>query len=94
MGTVGVRIANVVTLTGWSIVTLAEGSLGNVGALVSPHNCGGFVHRFLIMVPCDGRKTLEGRSSRDSCQLFLLPNQVLQFAGWSVHLTKILPLIS
>merc|ERR1719232_1751620 len=55
----GVRIAHLMTLTGWSIVTLSVSSLRNVWTLVRPGHCSRLVHRLLIMVTRYGRKTFD-----------------------------------
>ena len=70
-------------------MTLCVGPLGDVGTLISPDICGGLVHRLLVMIPGDWRKTLNDRVWRLSGQLFLFSNQVFQPRGWPMNITKI-----
>ena len=94
-GTGRVRVADGLTLAGRGVVALAVGPGGDVGTLVRvEEGGGGFVHWLLIVVTGDGGQSLHRRpgARAHTDPLLLLSDQILQFAGRSVNLSKVLPL--
>ena len=94
-GTGRVRVANIGALAGRGVVALAVRPGGDVGTLVRSQEGGGrFVGWLGVVVARYRGQCPHWGAGTHVNSLLLLADQILQFAGGSVHLSEVLSLVS